>query len=132
MSDSSIALLILGGVIILFIVNRLPVGLVALSVPVALWATDLLELEEAFSGFGDPVIVFIASLFDVSDGIDHAAAECAKGGGAAGVVPRIDPAAEHGRQVLQARVKSDQRRRAQLLDGLGQSIGEVLHRAVAP
>lgn len=72
MSDSTIALLILGGVIVLFMVNRLPVGLVALAVPVVLWATDLMGLDEAFSGYGDPVIIFIAALFVVSDGIDSA------------------------------------------------------------
>lgn len=71
MADSTIALLILGGVIVLFAANRLPVGLVALSVPLALWATDVLDLEQAFAGMGDPVIVFIASLFIVSEAIDR-------------------------------------------------------------
>ncbi len=72
MSDSTVALLVLGGVIALFVWNRLPVGIVALGTVVALWATDLLSLEEATSGFGDPVVVFIATLFVVSEGIDRA------------------------------------------------------------
>jgi di/tricarboxylate transporter len=71
-SDSTVALLVLGGVIALFVWNRLPVGIVALGTVVALWATDLLTLEEATSGFGDPVVVFIATLFVVSEAIDRA------------------------------------------------------------
>lgn len=71
MSPSTQALLILGGVIGLFVWNRLPVGMVALGAMLALWATDLLALEEATAGFGDPVVIFIAALFVVSDGIDR-------------------------------------------------------------
>lgn len=71
MSPSTQALLILGGVIGLFVWNRLPVGMVALGAMLALWATDLLALEEATAGFGDPVVIFIATLFVVSDGIDR-------------------------------------------------------------
>ena len=71
MADSTIALLVLGGVIGLFVWNRLPVGAVALGTVLALWATDLLTLEEATAGFGDPVVVFIATLFVVSEGIDR-------------------------------------------------------------
>lgn len=70
MSDAGIALLILAGIIALFVWNRLPVGVVALTAAVSLWATGLLDLNQAMSGFGDPVIVFIASLFVVSEGID--------------------------------------------------------------
>jgi di/tricarboxylate transporter len=71
MADSTVALLVLGGVIALFIWNRLPVAAVALGTVLALWATDLLTLEEATAGFGDPVVLFIATLFVVSDGIDR-------------------------------------------------------------
>jgi di/tricarboxylate transporter len=71
MSDSTVALLVLAGVIALFIWNRLPVGAVALGTVLVLWATDLLTLDEATAGFGDPVVVFIATLFVVSDGIDR-------------------------------------------------------------
>lgn len=71
MADSTIALLVLAAVIGLFIWNRLPVGAVALGTVLALWATGLLELEEATAGFGDPVVVFIATLFVVSEGIDR-------------------------------------------------------------
>jgi di/tricarboxylate transporter len=70
-TDAAVALSVLAGVIVLFIWNRLPVGAVALGTVLVLWATDLLELEEATAGFGDPVVVFIATLFVVSEGIDR-------------------------------------------------------------
>ena len=36
----------------------------------ALWATGLVTTQEAVAGFGDPVVIFIATLFVVSEGID--------------------------------------------------------------
>ena len=70
-SDATIALVVMGVVIALFVWNRLPVGIVSLGTVVTLWATGLLTLDEATAGFGDPVIVFIATLFVVSEGIDR-------------------------------------------------------------
>jgi di/tricarboxylate transporter len=70
MSDATIALLVLGAVIALFMWNRFPVGIVALATALSLWATGLLTFNEAVSGFGDPVVIFIATLFVVSEGID--------------------------------------------------------------
>jgi len=46
-----------------FMTNRLPLVVVALFVPVALWATGVLPLDEALGGFSDPIVLFIASLF---------------------------------------------------------------------
>ncbi len=69
MSDSTVSLLILGVVVLLFVWNRLPVEIVAIGTAIALWATDLLSIEAALSGFGDPVVVFIAALFVVSEGL---------------------------------------------------------------
>ena len=40
------------------------------SPTLALWATGLVTTEEAVAGFGDPVVIFIATLFVVSEGID--------------------------------------------------------------
>lgn len=70
MAESTIALLIMAVVIVVFVVNRLPVGVVAIGAAVSLWATGLLELEDALRGFGDPVVVFIGTLFIVSEAID--------------------------------------------------------------
>lgn len=70
MDDAAISLLILGCVIVLFVWNRLPVGVVAILTALSLWATGLLPANEVLAGFGDPVVVFIATLFVVSEGID--------------------------------------------------------------
>jgi di/tricarboxylate transporter len=71
-SDLNITLLILGAAIALFVWNRLPVGIVALGVAIALWATGVLTLDEVLSGFGSPTVVLIASLFVVAEALDAA------------------------------------------------------------
>ena len=54
----------------LFMWNRIPVDLVAIGAALALVATGLLTINEALAGFGDPVVIFIAALFVVSEGLD--------------------------------------------------------------
>jgi len=56
--------------VVLFVWNRLPVVIVAMGVAVALYATGLLTIGEAFAGLGDPAVIFIASLFIVSAGLE--------------------------------------------------------------
>ncbi|HEX5498107.1 MAG TPA: SLC13 family permease, partial [Thermomicrobiales bacterium] len=70
MSDLSITLTILVVAVALFIWNRIPVGIVALGVAVALWATGILTLDQSLSGFGSPIVVLIAALFVVAEGLD--------------------------------------------------------------
>ncbi|MDX2089199.1 MAG: SLC13 family permease [Kofleriaceae bacterium] len=70
MSDAAICLTILVAAIGLFVANVLPVEIVALGVALALYASGVIELGAAFAGFGDPVVVFLAALFVVSEGID--------------------------------------------------------------
>ena len=72
MSDPAIAFTVLGAVIVLFVWNRLPVEVVALGSGIALFATGILDLQQVFAGFGDPTVIFIASLFVVSEGLDAA------------------------------------------------------------
>ena len=72
MDHATISLLVLAAVIVLFIWNRLPVGVVAILASLSLYATGVLPVDQALSGFGDLVVVFIASLFVVSEGIDSA------------------------------------------------------------
>ena len=43
---------------------------VAIGVALSLWATGVLDLEQALAGFGDPTVIFIASLFVVSEALD--------------------------------------------------------------
>lgn len=72
MSDATVAFIVLGAVVVLFVWNRIPVELVALGSAVALYATGILDLPQVFAGFGDPTVIFIASLFVVSEGLDAA------------------------------------------------------------
>lgn len=70
MSPAAITLATLGVVVVLFIWNRLPVELVAIGSALALYATGVLTLPQALSGFGDPAVIFIAALFVVSESLD--------------------------------------------------------------
>jgi di/tricarboxylate transporter len=46
------------------------VAIVAVGVALSLWATGVLDLDQALAGFGDPTVVFIASLFVVGEALD--------------------------------------------------------------
>lgn len=72
MTDLTITLLILVVAVIFFVWNRVPVGIVALGVALALWATGVLGLEEVLSGFGSPTVILIAALFVVAEALDAA------------------------------------------------------------
>jgi di/tricarboxylate transporter len=68
--NATLSLVILGVVVALFVWNRLPVEIIAVGTALVLYFTGLLDLRQALAGFGDPVVIFIASLFVVSKGID--------------------------------------------------------------
>jgi di/tricarboxylate transporter len=68
--DGTVSLLILGLTVVLFVWNRLPVEVVAVLTALALWATGVLDFTEVLAGFGDPVVIFIATLFVVSEAVD--------------------------------------------------------------
>jgi di/tricarboxylate transporter len=72
MSDQTITLLILAASVVLFVSNRIPVGIVALGVALSLWATDILTLDQAIAGFGNQTVVLIAALFVVAEALDAA------------------------------------------------------------
>ena len=61
---------IVAAAVVMFVWNKLPVVVVALAVTLALWATGVLTLGQALAGFGDPAVIFIASLFVVSAGLE--------------------------------------------------------------
>lgn len=61
---------ILGLAVVGFVSGRIPLGVVAIGVALSLWATGILSLNEALAGFGDPTVVFIATLFVVSEALD--------------------------------------------------------------
>lgn len=70
MEPATWTFLILAVAIIAFMSSRVPLAVVALGVALSLWATGVLTLPQALSGFGDPTVVFIASLFVISEALD--------------------------------------------------------------
>ena len=62
MSDSWITLSIIGLALILFAWNVVPAAVVAIGASLALYFTGVLTMNEALTGFGDPVVVLIAAL----------------------------------------------------------------------
>ena len=71
MSDGAVIFTIVAAAVALFVWGRFPVMLVALAVCVSLWFAGLVTLEQAFSGFGDSVVIFIAGLFVVAAGLER-------------------------------------------------------------
>ena len=72
MSDITITFTILAAAVALFVWNRVPVAVVALGVALALFYTGVLDAGAAFAGLGDPVVIFIATLFVISTGLEAA------------------------------------------------------------
>jgi di/tricarboxylate transporter len=70
LSSTTTTFAILAGIVVLFVSNRVPVVLVAIGTALALYFTGVLNLEQSLRGFGDPAVIFIASLFVVSAGLD--------------------------------------------------------------
>jgi di/tricarboxylate transporter len=70
MSDIAITFTIVAGIVVLFLSNKVPVVMVALATPLALYLTGVLDMGEALGGLGDPAVIFIASLFIISEGLD--------------------------------------------------------------
>ena len=70
MSEAAITFAVIAAIVALFVWGRLPVEVVAIGAALALWALGVLTLQQSLAGFGDPVIIFIATLFVVSEGLD--------------------------------------------------------------
>ena len=70
MSPIAYTATIIAVVVVLFVWNKLPVVVVAMATALALWATGVLTIGQALGGFGDPAVIFIASLFVVSSGLE--------------------------------------------------------------
>lgn len=70
MSPITITFLIIAVIVVLFVQNRIPVVIVALGTSLALFATGVLDLRQALGGLGDISVIFIASLFVVSAGLE--------------------------------------------------------------
>jgi len=70
MSQITIIGLIIVAAVILFVWNRLPVVIVAMGVGLSLYATGILTLHQALLGYGDPAVLFIATLFVISASLE--------------------------------------------------------------
>jgi di/tricarboxylate transporter len=70
MDGATVTFAVLGLAIVGFVTSRLPLVVVALAVPLLLWATGVIDLDAALAGFSDPIVLFIASLFVVSEALD--------------------------------------------------------------
>lgn len=70
MDPATTSLLVLAGTVLLFLWNRLPVGVVAVVTALSLYLTGVLDAQQVLAGFGDPVVIFVASLFVVSEALD--------------------------------------------------------------
>lgn len=70
MSDITITFLIIAAVVVLFVWEKLPVVIVAMGTALALYFTGVLTLNQALGGLGDTSVIFIASLFIVSAGLE--------------------------------------------------------------
>jgi di/tricarboxylate transporter len=63
-------LVVLVVAVVAFVSNRIPPPLVALGVALALFVTGTVTLTETIAGFGDPVVVYLAALYVVSEALD--------------------------------------------------------------
>lgn len=72
MTDIWIVFAIIAAIVVLFAWDRLPVIAVCMAAALALWASGILTLQQSLAGFGDPAVIFIASLFVVSAGLEVA------------------------------------------------------------
>jgi di/tricarboxylate transporter len=70
MTDIQITFAVIAAIVALFVWGRLPVEVVAIGAALVLWATGVLTIEQVLGGFGDPIVVFIAALFVVSEALD--------------------------------------------------------------
>ena len=70
MSDITITLSIIGVALVLFAWNPVPAVVVAVGASLALYFTGVLTMPEALTGFGDPVVVLIASLLAIAVAVE--------------------------------------------------------------
>ncbi|MGF6661323.1 di/tricarboxylate transporter [Paraburkholderia atlantica] len=70
MNPMTVTSLVLAMTMALFIWNKVPAAVVAVMSLIALYLTGVLTMREALSGFGDPLIVFIAALLGIGIGLE--------------------------------------------------------------
>jgi di/tricarboxylate transporter len=70
MNHIAITFTVLAVAVVLFISGRVPVAAVAILASLAFFFTGVLDLTQIISGFGDPTVIFIATLFVIGEGLD--------------------------------------------------------------
>jgi di/tricarboxylate transporter len=68
-SAAAVSVAVLGAAVVLFVWNRVPAELVAVGAALALYAAGVLRLDQALAGFGDPTVLFVASVFVVGEAL---------------------------------------------------------------
>jgi len=71
MSDMTITFIILGITMVMFVWGKWQPDLVAVGSLLALFLTNIITVEEAFSGFANSTVILIASLFIVGEGLSR-------------------------------------------------------------
>jgi di/tricarboxylate transporter len=69
-THATMTLVVLAAVVVLFVSNVVAVEIVAIAAALSLYAMGILDLRQTLAGFGDPAVLFIASLFVISEGLD--------------------------------------------------------------
>ena len=70
LSPMTTTVVILVVAIVVFIWNKVSPAIVALGVALALYFTGVVTFQQAISGFGDPLVIYLAGLFVVSEALD--------------------------------------------------------------
>src|SRR5687767_12617537 len=66
-----VALAILGAAALLFYKRWIPLEITALAIPVLLLLTQILTTREALSGFGNPAVIALGSMFVIGAGLQE-------------------------------------------------------------
>ncbi|MHC4339994.1 MAG: SLC13 family permease [Planctomycetota bacterium] len=65
-TDQVVVVLVLGGAVVLFVTELVPLGVTGLGIVVALGLTGVLDAEAVTSAFASPALILVASLYIVS------------------------------------------------------------------
>src|SRR5436190_16312548 len=69
MSPIAIVLALLFIAVVLFATERIPIDIVTILLVIGLVVTNTLSVKEAFSGFGDDIVITISGLFILTGGL---------------------------------------------------------------
>ncbi|MDM9625596.1 SLC13 family permease [Rhizobium sp. S152] len=70
MSPVALVAMIIAAAVVLFVWNRLPPVVVAMLTCLSLWASGILDIDQTLAGFGDPAVIFIATLYVVASALE--------------------------------------------------------------